>query len=266
MTILNPVVSQYTLTVDAVDTVEVMVDSADNPWGRRLYDALTYAVREPSVVYVVAPYARTDPSDFRPGVASEAGILRVDGRSAAEVLRKLAAVGYVSLGDVVREGASGSYLSDDRIVTSVRVLRAFVLVGVDYSWSSDAERRLSEYGYADADRWSVDGRTYTVPVGCYLVAEVGDYHRMDLAGVAAMDSDCVDWLFELEGFEATECRAWCAACDTSWRASDGSWHFQPDDTSDGQPWAFDNALDFDETTNTIGCPGCGSGRVHFDIY
>ncbi|MFD1045195.1 hypothetical protein ACFQ1S_06125 [Kibdelosporangium lantanae] len=251
--------------MDAVETVQVMVDSADNPWGRRLFDALTFALREPSVVYAVAPYAPLGTSDSQSSVAGWEGVPRVDGGFVGEVLHKLANAGLVSVRDVVRLDASASYLSEDRIVTSVCVLRPFVLVAVDYQWSSVARRRLAECGYADADGWRLVSRTYSVPAGCYLVAEVGDYLRMDLAGVAGMASDGVDWLFELEGFEATACTAWCEGCDRWWRASDGSWTFEPD-SGDGESWSFDDAEDFDALTNTMGRPVCRSGRVHFEIY
>src|SRR4051794_5077628 len=101
MAILKPVVSQYELSVDAAETVQVMVDSADNPWGRRLFDALTFAVRDPSVVYAVAPYAAVHSSDFAPE-ASPRDMPRVDAGSIGDVLWKLADAGFVSVRDVLR--------------------------------------------------------------------------------------------------------------------------------------------------------------------
>src|SRR4051812_32294718 len=105
MVTLKPIVARYELSVDAMETVQVMVDSADNPWGRRLFDALTFAVRDPSVVYAIAPYAVVRPSDFAPE-ASPRDMPRVDAGSIGDVLRKLADAGFVSVRDVLRLDAS----------------------------------------------------------------------------------------------------------------------------------------------------------------
>lgn len=263
MAILETSVSRYSLTVDASDTITVMVDNADNPWGRRLYDALTFATGANSA-YAVAPYASVSLDDVRPDAPDRPDMPDVGDRSVPRVLNKLQAAGYLTASTVVYETSSETYLSDGRFVTAVQVLRPFALVGVEYRFSREANSRAIQHGHAYADQWDITDRSYIVPAGWYLVGEVGD-HVTDLVGVAGMDDDPDGRVFELEGFGAAHCAAGCQSCDARWMAYADSWHFAADDC-DADAWDFEDADDFDETTNTVACPACGIGRVGFDIF
>jgi hypothetical protein len=264
MTILDVAVSQYSLTVDASKTIHVMIDNADNPWGRRLHDALTFAMVAGSPAYAVSPYVRAELSNFRPDLPERPDMPNVESNSVAGVLDKLRAAGYVTTCTVLRETSSEAYLSNGRIVTAVEVLRSFVLVGVQYRWSNQAQSRVIRHGHAYADHWEVIDRSYVVPAGWYLVGETGDYVP-ELVGVAGMDADPGGCVFELEGFGASCCAAGCESCGVRWIAYADSWHFEADDC-DADSWDFDDAEEIDETTNTVACPACGTGRVAFDIY
>jgi hypothetical protein len=48
----------------------------------------------------------------------------------------------------------------------------------------------------------------------------------------------------------------------------GSEETSPDDdvTSDDSRLDFEEAQEIDETTGTIACPACGTGRVGFDVF
>ncbi|MCE7007085.1 hypothetical protein LWC34_30285 [Kibdelosporangium philippinense] len=241
-----------------------MIDNADNLWGRRLRDALTFATVAGSPAYAVSPYVRAGLPDFRPDLPERPDMPDVEDRSVAGVLDKLQAAGYVTTRTMLRETSSQSYLSDGRTVTAVQVLRPFALVGVEYQWSREADSRAIRYGHAYADRWEITDRSYIVPAGWYLVGEIGDY-TAELVGVAGMDGDTDGWVFELEGFDASQCAAGCQSCGARWMAYGGSWHFDADDC-DADAWDFDDADDIDDTSNTVACPACGIGRVGFDIY
>jgi hypothetical protein len=263
MTILKTSVERYSLTVDVSDTIAVMVDNADNQWGLRLYDALTFATWAGSA-FAVSPYVGVGLADVRPDAPGRSDMPDVADRSVSGVLDKLRAAGYVTVRTVLRETSSEAYLSDGRTVTVVRVLRPFALVGVDYQFSREANRRASEYGHAYADRWEITDRSYVVPAGWYLVGETGD-HMSALAGVAGMDDDPGGCVFELEGFGASQCAAGCESCGARWLADADSWHFAADDC-DADAWDFDGADDIDETAGTLACPACGTGRVGFDVF
>ncbi|MFD2414810.1 hypothetical protein [Amycolatopsis pigmentata] len=260
MTILEASVSRFSLTVDARDTITLMVDNADNPWGRRLHDALDFALCAESAC-VVTPYERVGMEDFRPDAPTRHDVAD---RFVADVLDKLQAEGYTTARTVFHETSSETYLSDGRTVTAVQVHRPFALVGVEYQFSREAHSRAVRYGHAYADRWEITGRSYIVPAGWYLVGEIGDY-TSELVGVAGMDGDPDGVVFELEGFDASECAAGCQACGARWLAYADSWHFEPDDC-DTAPWDFDDADGIDETTNTVACPACRIGRVGFMIF
>lgn len=262
MTILETSVSRFSLTVDASDTITVMTDNADNPWGRRLHDALTLATFEESA-YAVAQYLRVDLEDFRPDTPERPDMPDVAGRDPSAVLHALQAAGYVAVRTVLHETSSEGYLSDGRVVTAVQVLRPFALVGVGYRFSREANSRAIRYGHAYADQWEITERSYNVPAGWYLIGETGDYVTT-LAGVAGMNSDPDGCVFELEGFGASHCAAECGTCCARWAAESGSWHFRADEC-DADPWCFDDAEDVDETSGTIACPTCGTGRVGFAI-
>ncbi|MPZ79665.1 MAG: hypothetical protein GEV28_04405 [Actinophytocola sp.] len=240
-----------------------MIDNADNPWGRRLHDALTFATFADSA-YPVTPYASVGLADVRPDAPDRLDMPDVGDRSASGVLDKLQAAGYVTARTVLRETSSQAYLSDGRTVTAVRVLRPFALVGVEYRFSREANSRAIKYGHAYADQWEITDRSYIVPTGWYLVGETGDYVT-DLVGVAGMDGDPDGCVFEMEGFGASQCAAGCQSCDARWLAYADSWHFDADD-SDADAWDFDDADDIDETAGTVACPACGTGRVGFDIF
>jgi hypothetical protein len=264
MTILNPSVSQYSLTVDAAETIAVMVESADNPWGRRLEDALRFAMGG-QCVYPVAPYAAVSHEDFRPD-APELPI--VENPSVSGVLDKLQAAGYLTVHDVWRETSSEAYLSDGRIVTALHVARPFALVAVKYQFSAEADHLVVRRGFGHPDHWEITDRSHIVPAGWYLVGETGDYNMIDLSGVAGMDdarADWICWLADLEGFGATRCAAGCDACDRRWLAESGSWHFEADDCDAGS-WDFDDAEDIHEPAGTVACPACAIGRVGFSIF
>ena|SRR5438067_165376 len=263
MTILEACVSRFSLTVDACDTITVMVDSADNPWGRRLHDALDFALCAESA-YAVTPYEGFGVADFRPDAPDRTDMPDVADRFVSGVLGKLQAADYVTARTVLHETSSQAYLSDGRTVTAVQVHRPFALVGVEYRFSCEAQSRVIRYGHAYADRWEITGRSYIVPAGWYLVGETGDY-TSELAGVAGMDNDPDGVVFELEGFDASECAAGCQSCGARWLAYADSWHFEPDDC-DAAPWDFDDADGIDEGTNTVACPACGTGRVGFMIF
>lgn len=267
MTILTPSVSRYSLTVDAAETIAALVESADNPWGRRLDDVLRLAMVAESA-YPVAPYAAVSHEDFLPGAAKRSDMPDVAAFSVAGVLDKLQDAGYVTVHNAWRETSSEAYLSDGRIVTAVHVLRPFVLVTVKYSWSPEADRRAMMTDHGSADQWDIADRSYTVPAGWYLVGETGDYNMFDLVGVAGIDSEHDDWtcwLDDLEGFGASYCAAGCQTCGARWLAYGDSWHFAADGC-DADPWDFEEADEIDETTGTIACPACGTGRAGFDIY
>ncbi len=65
MIMLEACVSQFSLTVDAADTIQALVGSSDHPWGRRLHDALKFAMYA-ECAYAVEPNARIELADFRP--------------------------------------------------------------------------------------------------------------------------------------------------------------------------------------------------------
>jgi len=267
MTILTASVSRYSLTVDAAETIAAMLESADNPWGRRLNDALNLAMFAESA-YPVAPYAPVSREDFRPHGPKRSDMPDVEAPSVSGVLDKLQDAGYVTVHNAWRETSSEAYLSDGRTVTAVHVVRPFVLVTVKYSWSPEANHRAIVTGYGSADRWEIADRSHTVPAGWYLVGEIGDYNMFDLVGVAGIDGEHADWacwLDGLEGFGASHCTAGCQACGARWLAYGDSWHFTADEC-DADPWEFEEAHEIDETTGTIACPGCGTGRVAFDIF
>lgn len=264
MTILDASVSRYSLTVDASETINVMLDNADNSWGRRLHDALDFAMVPGTTAYAVAPYVRAELSDFRPDELERQDMPDVGDRFVSGVLDKLQAAGYVSTRDVLRETSGQAYISDGRSVTAVEVLKPFALIGVEYQFTREATSRVIRYGHAYADRWEISDRSYIVPAGWYLVGEVGDY-TPELVGVAGMYGDPDGCVFEMEGFGASECAAGCGSCGARWLAYADSWHFRPDDC-DADAWDFDDADDIDETTNTVACPVCATGRVGFDIF
>jgi hypothetical protein len=262
MTILKTSVSRFSLTVDAADTITAMVDNADNPWGRRLHDALMSALYA-DTAYAVTPYVRVALEDFRPDVPEHPDMPDVADRDVSGVLDKLHDAGYLTVRTVVHETSSEGYLSDGRIITAVHVTRPFVLVSVDYRFSRDANSRAIRFGHAYADQWEITDRSYIVPAGWYLVGEVGDYVT-ELSGVAGMDGDPDGCVFELEGFGASYCAAECAACGARWSAECGSWHFRADEC-DADAWYFDDADTVDDTTGTVACPACDTGRVGFLI-
>src|SRR5438094_149392 len=105
MTILEASVSRFSLTVDACDTITVMVDNADNPWGRRLFDALNFALYVESA-YAVNPYERFGVEDFRPDAPDRPDMPDVADRFVSGVLGKLQAAGYVTARTVLHETSS----------------------------------------------------------------------------------------------------------------------------------------------------------------
>lgn len=265
MTIFETSVSKYSLAVDASESLSVMVEAAGNSWGRRLYDALTLAMGA-GVTFVVNPYVNMSREDFAPSWAGFPETPAVGGPRVDRVLANLEDAGYVSSRTVLHETPSNAYLSDERVVTAVQVLRPFALVSVAYGWSPGADRRILRDGSALADRWDVIERSYIVPAGWYLVGETGEF-VFDLACVAGVEGDADDfgWLFELEGFGVSSCMAGCESCGSRWLAESGSWHFRAEDCV-SVDWDFDHADDVDEQTNTVACPQCGAGRVGFMIY
>jgi hypothetical protein len=258
MATLEPCVSQYSLTVDASETVDQMMQSADNPWGRRLHDALLQAMSGRSgASFAVSPYVAVSHADLGPQAPDNPDLPEVGDSSLSGVLSKLEAANLVTTRTVLHESPSENYLTDGRIITAVEVHRPFVILSVDYRWSRGL--RVNTY----ADRWDVTERTYIVPAGSYLVGEVGEhcYDLVGVAGMAGLSEDTFCWLYELEGFAASHCLAECDSCGSRWTADGGSWRFEPD-WCDAPAWSFDDAEDFD-TTNTVACPSCGNGRVGF---
>jgi len=216
----------------------------------------------------VAPYAQVTREDFRPDRPQRTDMPDVEAPSVSGVLDKLQDAGYVIMHNAWRETSSDAYLSHGRIVTAVHVLRPFALVTITCSWSPEANRRAMVTGYGSADRWEIADRSYVVPAGWYLVGEIGDYTMFDLVGVAGIDAEHDDWacwLDGLEGFGASYCAAGCQSCDARWLAYGDSWHFTADEC-DTDPWDFEEAQEIDETTATIACPACHTGRVGFDIF
>lgn len=267
MTTLTASVSRYSLTVDAAETITVLAENADNPWGRRLDEALRLAMFAESA-YPVAPYAPVSREDFHPDAPKRSGMPDVAAQSVSEMLDNLQDAGYVTVHNAWRETSSETYLSDGRIVTAVHVVRPFALVTVKYSWSREANRRVIATGYGSADRWEIADRSYTVPAGWYLVGEIGDYNMFSLVGVAGINEEHTDWacwLYGLEGFGASYCAARCQSCGARWLAYGDSWHFTADEC-DADAWDFEEVQEIDETTGTIACPACGTGRVGFDIF
>lgn len=118
--------------MDAAETIAVMVESADNPWGRRLNDALRLAMFAESV-YPVAPCAPVAREDFGPDAPTRSDMPDVEAPSVSGVLDKLQDAGYVTVHNAWRETSSEAYLSDGRTVTAVHVIRPFALVTVKYS-------------------------------------------------------------------------------------------------------------------------------------
>ncbi|MCK2239771.1 MULTISPECIES: hypothetical protein [unclassified Crossiella] len=265
MTILETSVSRFSLTVDVSDTVAVMIDNADTPWGRRLHEALALATSA-DTAYAVTPYVSVGLDDFRPDAPQRPDRPDVADCHVSGVLGKLAAARYLTARTELRESSSESYLSDGRTVTSVAVHRPFALVEVDYWLRRDANRPTSQYGYAYARRWEISHRSHIVPAGLYLIGETGDHvpRLTGVAGVEANRTDLVSHLFDLEGFGASTCDADCDACGAQWRAECGSWHFRAEDCPT-DAWYFDDAAGIDDTTGTIACPACRAGRVGFAI-
>nr|WP_157527225.1 hypothetical protein [Kibdelosporangium sp. MJ126-NF4] len=259
MATLEACVSKYSLTVDASETIDLMVQNADNPWGRRLRDALIQATSGRDACFAVSPYAALSHAEMDPRASDGLDLPDVGDASLCRVLSNLEAAGLIATRTVLHEAPSENYLTDGRIVTAVEVMRPFVLVTVRHSWSSGAWRSMY------ADRWEIAERSYIVPAGWYLVGEVGE-HCYDLAGVAGMDGisdDTFCWLYDLEGFDASHCMAECDSCGSRWTADGGSWRFEPD-WCDAPAWSFDDAEDFGPN-ETVGCPSCGTGRVYFQI-
>lgn len=121
MAIPEVCVSQYSLTVDASETVNALVQSADNPWGRRLHDALVQAVSGPGTTFVVQPYVNVRDADWDPAAVENAAPPEVGDRSADRVLKNLEAGGLVSTRTVLHESSSDTYLSEGRSITAVEV-------------------------------------------------------------------------------------------------------------------------------------------------
>lgn len=260
MTCVEPQIEQYRLSLDTVATVEALATNAETPWGRRLHDALCLALcADPC--FVLPPYVTVRQRDFQPGAPERNGYPDVSHSAVTGVLDALRASGYITTERLLYESSSASYLSDDRAVTVVRVLRPFVLLDVDYECGpSQRYSPASQRG-----RWEIADRSSIVPAGTYLLIEAGDF-RPGLVGVVGTydrDGDqFVSWLYDCDGFSASRCDAECDACGGSWYAEAGSWHFHAD-TGD-RAWEFDDAADF-RSDGTIACPGCATGRVAFLI-
>ncbi|TQN32659.1 hypothetical protein FHX37_2636 [Haloactinospora alba] len=265
MTVMDVDVSRFSLSVSARDTVNEVLDSGDVERGARLSEALKTASMQ-DAAFAVAPFARVDREDFRPGPPRDDEWPEVSERHESGVLRKLEDVGFIETYDVYSETTGTSYLDKGRVLTVVRVARPFSLVTVHYRWSGS----ILDY----ADHWSITDRTDVIETGTYLVAFVGDFA---LSYVGATGLDTADegepgiaddvlfyWVVEHEGFLASSCLAGCDACAGRWFAESGSWHFQPEYGNDVEGFEFDDADDHDGST--IACPNCATGRVGFLVF
>lgn len=241
MTFTAVSVAQFSLTVDAAQTIRTVLDSEDTVRGELLHQALRFATLKAPVSVAAADMPLDSDAD---AVAVEVTGVRID-----DVLEKLATAGYVVVKQVWSEDSDSAYLDQARTVTAVHVLRPFTLCTTDPSGRHD--------------------RTQAFPAGWYLLGAVGD-HTPTVVRVAAVEGDDAeslgDWLVEQEGFLASTCTAGCDTCGNQWTAQAGEWTFAPEEGNSTLVWAFEDAKDVDEQRNTIACPACAVGRVGFHIY
>jgi hypothetical protein len=300
MSIPQPSVEQYTLELDAEETVHAVLDAGlrgEDAWA--LAAVLRAATDGPPVFAVAAEITAGASAGSGIGDVDAAAFVPVTESTVDSVLAALAAGGLSVVRSVWRDRPGQAYLSDGRIFTAVRVLRPFILLtrGDDGRWIRfPADPGMQEEDLAtphtaadtapgsDLDpvsaSTSASARVGVVPAGWYLVAEVGDLWP-SLMGVTGIDTSTVawsvdvscpgavaerltSWLVELEGFGASRCDARCNGCGDRWYAEAGSWHFTPDPEVDAVAWDFDDADGF-EPDGTICCPDCRCGRVGFSI-
>jgi hypothetical protein len=293
MSIPQPSVEQYTLELDADETVHAVLDAGLRGDDAQALAAVLHAATDGPPVFAAA-------AEIIAGAGGDSGIdaaafMPVSASTVDGVLAALAAGGLVVARSVWQERPGQAYLSDGRFFTAVRVLRPFILFtrGDDGRWirfPADPGRQEEDLAapstaadtapQPDQAQAHPGARVGVVPAGWYLVAEVGDLWP-SLVGVTGVDASTVlwsvdvtcpgavaerltSWLAELEGFGASRCDARCDGCDGRWYAEAGSWHFTPDPEVDGVVWDFDDADGF-EPDGTICCPDCRCGRVGFSI-
>ncbi len=266
MSPLEVTVEQYTLSVDAADTVRAVLETTDTGRGDRLAAALHLVANSPSPLYatdlneLVARRGLPPSTPRGPEPPPQVSASTVDG-----ALAELARIGAVSVHPLWAETSTEAYLSEGRRFTLVRVLRPLVLIRIEHA----ADLHPAWQG------WRIAARTRIVPAGWYLLGEVGDVGsrligagRLDIPepdgdlDAAAVVEGLTYKLVETDGFGASRCDAGCRACRTRWYAESGSWHFTPDSTEGAPAWDYDDADDFHDD-GTIACPACGNGRVGF---
>ncbi|GAA2778897.1 hypothetical protein [Crossiella cryophila] len=273
MTCVYTHVSDYSLNVDAEETIRAVLAAADRPWGRRLNDALLLAGSE-ATAYAVAPYAPVPVAALRPDVPPRADRPDIAACDAAGVLRALAGTGLAEVRTVWSEPYTDAYLNTGRQLLAVHVLRPFVVLGMRYWHSREALDRLARHGYVYSDRWEVTERSHIVPAGWYLVGLVGEF-LFTLVGAAAVAFDSDEHpdavaerlalrALDTEGFGAAHCMAECRACGSRWCAESGSWLFRPEGDTDARGWDFDTIGEVSDT-GTVPCPHCKTGQVGFCV-
>ena len=299
MSIPQPSVEQYTLELDAGESVDAVLDAGLRGDDADALAAVLRAATDGPPVFAVAAgiTAGAGAGSGVGAVVDAAAFVPVTESTVDGALAALAAGGLVVARSVWRERPGQAYLSDGRFFTAVRVLQPFTLLTRDddgrwIRFPADPGRQEEDLA---APRTTADTapqpdpaqaqspagvRVGVVPAGWYLVAEVGDLWP-SLVGVTGVDPATVarsvdvscpgavaerltSWLAELEGFGASRCDARCNGCGGRWYAEAGSWHFSPDPEVDVVAWDFDDADGF-EPDGTICCPDCRCGRVGFSI-
>jgi hypothetical protein len=268
MSPLHVTVEQYTLSIDAADTVRAVLQATDTAHGDRIAAALHLLAESTAPLYVAdlnelvahrgLPPAPPPGQEPPPPVSAST----VD-----DALAELARVGAVTVHPVWTETSTEAYLSEGRRFTLVQVLRPLVLIRTEHA------PNLNPAWHG----WRIAERTSTVPAGWYLLGETGDI-TSQLIGAGKLhipepdhDTDAQALaealtykLVETDGFGASRCDARCNTCHTRWYAESGSWHFTPDTTHSAPAWDYDHADGFHDD-GTITCPACRTGRVGFTV-
>jgi hypothetical protein len=268
MSPLQVTVEQYTLSVDAADTVRAVLETTDTAQGDRLVATLHRLADSTAPLHVTDPNGlvahRGLPPTRPPGQEPPP---QVSASTVDDALAELARVGAVSVYPVWTETSTEAYLSEGRRFTLIQVLRPLVLIRTEHTPDL----------HPSGQDWRIAERTRTVPTGWYLLGETGDITSR-IIGAGMLDIPQPDHdtdahaiaealtykLVETDGFGASRCDATCRTCHTRWYAESGSWHFTPDHDQNASAWDYDDADDFHDD-GTITCPACRDGRVGFTV-
>ena len=256
-------VDRHTLSVDARDTVTEILNSvrvADAP-------ALTSVLRltrqsgaydTDTSLFVADALTKIGHEDVSPADADGPVCLAV-----ADGMRELEKLGYLTVHDLADETSTGRYLDEGRILTAIRVHRAFHTVEVVYRWRRYRWRRPL---IGQADGWDIVNDPGVVWPGMYVHGTVGDYRSRDVgvvyAGPPNLDTDALIYAIRDES-DVSTCHAVCDTCGADWYAHDGSWTFRADRAH--ADFAFGDARRHDGATVPCPEPLRVAGRVAFTV-